>query len=262
MKVELISYTPQPIDAIEEAASTCYDSIPTGGKIFDHCYKSGHHSVLEFADFSFRISGVSRALSHQLVRHRIASYAQRSQRYCSEKDFEHVVPATIESIDAAVEEYETCMTAIGESYEKLQQLGVPNEDARMVLPNACYTTICVKMNLRTFMHFCNERLCNCAQWEIRKMCQLMKNEVVVVEPRLDKILVPKCMIHSPYNFCTETKKRSCGRAPLIKDIFNYYEKWLKVTKLLESEHCYKDVLELVYSLNRGLESTTKDEVSK
>ena len=93
MKVELINHTKNPIAAIENAASTCYDSMPSGeGKIFRHCYKSGHHSVLEFAEFSFRISGVSRALTHQLVRHRMASYAQRSQRYCVEDGFEFVTP--------------------------------------------------------------------------------------------------------------------------------------------------------------------------
>ena len=94
-KVELIKYTTNPVEAIEEAASTCYDSSPTGGKIMNHCYKSGHHSVLEFADFTFRITGVSRALTHQLVRHRLASYAQRSQRYCKETGFEFVVPPSI-----------------------------------------------------------------------------------------------------------------------------------------------------------------------
>ena len=80
MEVKLINYTTNPVAAIEEAATTCYDSQPTDGRIMRHCYKSGHHSVLEFADFTFRIKGVSRALTHQLVRHRMASFAQRSQR--------------------------------------------------------------------------------------------------------------------------------------------------------------------------------------
>ena len=75
MKVTLTRLIENPVDAIEEAASNCYDSIPTGGKIMNHCYQSGHHSVLEFAHFTFHIEGVSRALSHQLVRHRMASYA-------------------------------------------------------------------------------------------------------------------------------------------------------------------------------------------
>ena len=223
MKVSLIEYTPNPVEAIEKAASTCYDSLPsTTGRIMKHCYKSGHHSVLEFADFTFRIEGVSRALSHQLVRHRIASYAQRSQRYCSEDGFSTVLPPTIAKLDEALNEYEKIIKQIEDSYTKLQELGIPNEDARMVLPNACYTTICVKMNLRTFMHFCNERLCSCAQWEIRNMCKEMKKAVIEVEPLLEEFLVPKCQIHAPYCFCTESKTRTCGRAPLLSDVFEIY----------------------------------------
>ena len=87
MKVTLTRVTENPIGAIEEAACNCYNSEPTGGKIMKACYNSGHHSVLEFCDFTFHIEGVSRALTHQLVRHRLASYAQRSQRYCGEKLF-------------------------------------------------------------------------------------------------------------------------------------------------------------------------------
>ena len=102
MKVELIHYTHQPVNAIENAASVCYDSIPTGGKIMNHCYNSGHHSVLEFADFTFNIKGVSRALTHQLVRHRLNSYAQRSQRYCKETGFEFVTPPSIASNEAVL----------------------------------------------------------------------------------------------------------------------------------------------------------------
>lgn len=219
MEVKLISYTTNPVDTIEEAASTCYDSSPTGGKIMNHCYKSGHHSVLEFADFTFKISGVSRALTHQLVRHRLASYAQRSQRYCKETGFEFVVPPSIEkNIDAAIV-YKNTMNMITDSYATLLNLGVPPEDARMVLPNACFTEICVKMNLRTFMNFCNERLCSCAQWEIRKMAKLMVAEVLKVAPELKTLLVPKCEKHPDYFFCTETKKRSCGKHPVISEAF-------------------------------------------
>ena len=78
IEVELISYTQNPVNVIESAASTCYDSTPTDGRIMNHCYKSGHHSVLEFAEFAFKIKGVSRAAANQLVRHRLASFAQRS----------------------------------------------------------------------------------------------------------------------------------------------------------------------------------------
>ena len=98
------------------------------------------------------------------------------------------------------------------------------EDARFVLPNACETEICVKMDLRELIHFCNERLCACAQWEIRQLASKMKEKVVEVEPKFAPYLVPKCEKLSPYNFCTESKKRSCGRHPVIGDIFKKVEK--------------------------------------
>lgn len=220
VNVQLISYTPNPVDVIEEAASTCYDSSPTGGRIMNHCYKSGHHSVLEFADFTFKISGVSRALTHQLVRHRLASYAQRSQRYCKETGFEFVVPPSIAKNPEASVIYQKTMDNITEAYAKLLELQIPGEDARMVLPNACCSEICVKMNLRTLINFCNERLCTCAQWEIRNMAKQMVTEVLKVAPDLKTFLVPKCEKHPDYFFCTETKKRSCGKHPVISEVFS------------------------------------------
>ncbi len=224
MKVELIHYTKNPVAAIEEAASTCYDSQITDGRIMRHCYKSGHHSVLEFADFSFRVSGVSRALTHQLVRHRMASYAQRSQRYCVEDGFEFVTPASVAKNDAANEVYRQTVETVKKAYADLMEMGIAAEDARMLLPNACCTEICVKMNLRELIHFCNERLCACAQWEIRAMAREMVREVTAVAPQLKEFLVPKCEAHAPYNFCTESKSRTCGRHPVISDVFQKQEK--------------------------------------
>lgn len=218
MKVELLSYTTNPVGAIEAAASTCYDSEPTQGKIMNHCYKSGHHSVLEFADFTFKISGVSRALTHQLVRHRLASYAQRSQRYCDEAGFEFVIPPSIEKNPEALIAYVDLMNKIEDVYKLLRQMGVAPEDARFTLPNACCTEICVKMNLRTFINFCNERLCSCAQWEIRKLAKLMVEAVLAVAPELKHLLVPKCERNAPYCFCNETKRRSCGKHPLLSEV--------------------------------------------
>ena len=224
MKVELIHYTKNPVEAIEEAASTCYDSQITDGRIMRHCYKSGHHSVLEFADFSFRISGVSRALTHQLVRHRMASYAQRSQRYCVEDGFEFVTPASVSKNQEADAVYQQTIDTIKKAYAQLLEMGVAAEDARMLLPNACCTEICVKMNLRELIHFCNERLCACAQWEIRAMTREMVKAVVEVAPQLKEFLVPKCEAHAPYSFCTESKSRTCGRHPVISEVFSKQEK--------------------------------------
>ena len=224
MKVELTRVTENPILAIEEAASNCYNSEATGdGKIMKHCIKSGHTSVTEFCDFTFHIEGISRALSHQLVRHRMASYAQRSQRYCSEDGFDYVKPKTIKPGEPANVIYDNAMEYLANTYKILQELGIPNEDARMVLPNACETVIEVKMNLRALMNFMNERLCTCAQWEIRELALAMKKAIVEKYPELAEYLVPKCEKYGKeYGFCNEPQKRSCGRHPLIKDVFYHY----------------------------------------
>lgn len=224
MKVKLTRITKEPILAIEEAASNCYNSEVTGdGKIMKHCIKSGHTSVTEFCDFTFHIEGVSRALSHQLVRHRIASYAQRSQRYCSENGFGYVIPSSIKNNPTALAFYEDSIRNITHNYKTLQDLGVPNEDARMVLPNACETQIEVKMNLRALMNFMNERLCTCAQWEIRELTQKMRNAVIEQVPELEPYLVPKCEKNGKeFGACNESKSRSCGRHPRLEEIFEGY----------------------------------------
>lgn len=236
MEVKLTRVTYNPIDAVEEAACNCYDSKPTGGKIMKSCYKSGHHAVLEFADFTFHISGVSRALTHQLVRHRLASYAQRSQRYCSEDNFDYVVPNSIKSNKGAFEEYTELMDTITDVYRLLQEMGIPNEDARYVLPNACETTIEVKMNGRALIHFFNERLCTRAQWEIRQMAILMKKCVEEHDEQcaeFAKLFVPKCEAHLGTPFCTEHS--TCGRHPLLKDIYNHFinPKYLVLETMIE-----------------------------
>lgn len=227
MKVTLTRITEDPILAIEEAASNCYNSEATGdGKIMKHCIKSGHTSVTEFCDFTFHIEGISRALSHQLVRHRMASYAQRSQRYCSEDGFEYVIPNSIKHNPSALAEYEKLMSKITDIYSYLQGNGVPNEDARMVLPNACTTQIEVKMNLRTLMNFMNERLCSCAQWEIRELAMKMRNAIIEKVPELIPYLVPKCEKNGPqFGACNESKSRSCGRHPRLQEIFDCYHKY-------------------------------------
>lgn len=217
MKVTLTHYTPSPLNAIEEAACNCYDSKPCGGKIAKSCIKSGHLAVTEFADFTFHIEGVSRALTHQLVRHRLASYAQRSQRYCVENQFEYVIPETIKKDKAALAEYEYFMRTCQNIYQHLVDIKIPPEDARYILPNACSSVIEVKMNFRNLMHFFNERLCCRSQWEIRQMANLMKQEVIRVCPELAEYCVPKCEVNKDFPFCTETK--SCGRHKRLEEIY-------------------------------------------
>lgn len=226
MKVTLTRVTERPVDAIEEAASNCYDSEPTGGKIMKSCYKSGHHSVLEFAQFTFHIEGVSRALLAQLTRHRIAGFAVRSQRYCSEEQFEYVTPRTIANNPEAYTEYKNTMNIIKCSYQKLQELGVPNEDARFVLANACETTLEFTCNGRELIHAMNERLCTRAQWEIRNLFILIRAAVKEHDEQcamFAEFLVPKCERYGKnMAFCTEHK--SCGKYPKLKDIYSIYLK--------------------------------------
>ena len=224
MKVTLTRVTEKPVLAIEEAASNCYNSIPSkSGRIMEACYKSGHQSVLEFADFTFHVEGISRACSHQLVRHRHASYAQMSQRYVNQNNFEYVFPETILNNEEALTEYVYFMDRCKMTYSRLIELGIPAEDSRMVLPNACETILEVKMNGRELIHFMNERLCTRAQWEIRELAIAMKKCVAEHDEQckqFSKFLVPKCCTHHPIHFCTEEK--SCGIAPKLEDIYNTY----------------------------------------
>ena len=158
MNVELISWTVDPVATVAEAASVCYNSSPNT-KIVKQCLESGHDSIVEHMSFTFRIRGISRCASQQLVRHRIASYSQRSQRYCSEDGAKMVVPPSIEKNSAARGIYNKIMLRIEEAYNDLLALEIPNEDARFILPNACETEIYMTMNLRSLKHFMNERLC-------------------------------------------------------------------------------------------------------
>ena len=232
MKVTLTRVTENPIGAIEEAACNCYNSEPTGGKIMKACYNSGHHSVLEFCDFTFHVEGVSRALTHQLVRHRLASYAQRSQRYCVEDGFDYVIPTSIKNNMETCYKFQRFMADCASVYtDLLETYNIPAEDARMLLPNACETVIEVKMNLRSLIHFMNERLCTRAQWEIRLLALEMKKCVLAIYPELAEFLVPKCEIHKKQPFCPE--HNTCGRHPRLKDIYD---------RFLDPKYCALDQL--------------------
>lgn len=231
MEVILTRVTENPVSAIEEAACNCYDSQPTGGRIMKACYNSGHHSVLEFANFTFHITGVSRALLAQLTRHRHAGFAVRSQRYCSEDGFKYVIPPTIKENPNLKLAYQNLMNEIAEKYEALQALGIPNEDARYILPNACETTLEFTCNGRELIHICNERLCTRAQWEIRSLVTLMKIRVAEYNDECKKFaefLTPKC-VHLEY--CPE--HNSCGYMPKKYAVLNDYNKWKEVKQLLD-----------------------------
>ena len=213
MKVSLIQATPKPIETIAEIASICYDSDPKDPiKLVKHLYNNGHHSVFEHIYFTFKIEGISRACSHQLVRHRHCSFTQRSQRYCSEDGFETIKPNSIREVDKKGG-YGNFMFEVQECYRELQGLGVPNEDARYLLPNACTTSLYLSCNLRELIHICNERLCSKAQWEIRA---LVREMVCLVEPELQFMCVPKC--RSGRIICNAP----CGKIMGV-DIYQYYE---------------------------------------
>ena len=185
MKVELIQQTPNPIEMISTIASICYDSTPEDPmKLVKHLYRNGHHSVFEHIYFTFLIEDISRACSHQIVRHRMCSFTQRSQRYCSEDGFDMVVPKTLKGADY-INEYFNLMADICEHYKGLQSVGIPNEDARYVLPNACCTSLYLSCNLRELIHICNERLCAKAQWEVR---EIVKKMVDLVDQNLKFML--------------------------------------------------------------------------
>ena len=188
MKVTLIRATERPVDLICEAASICYDSLPKDkAKLVQHLYKNGHHSVFEHVSFTYMIEGVSRACTHQMVRHRHASFTQRSQRYCDESGFDAVVPEGLSEEQRA--RYDAVMDMAADAYAELVSLGVAKEDARMVLPNACETKLYMTLNLRELIHLANERLCMRAQWEIRRLVGAM---VDAVDEELRWMLVPKC----------------------------------------------------------------------
>lgn len=204
IKVNLIKHTENPERVVAMAARLCYS--PSGAselaeKMSDEQVESllkkivelGHASTMEHASFTFAIEGVSRVLTHQLVRHRIASYSQQSQRYVAAHDFEYIIPPTIARNKEAEEKFVSLMKKIRETYDELTELDIPKEDARYVLANATETKIVVTMNARSLMHFFNLRCCNRAQWEIREMANLMLAEVKKVAPVLFKNAGASCV---------------------------------------------------------------------
>ncbi len=228
VKVKLVSRTPDAEALVAAAARLCYAS--DGDKLFacdskraDDMVrllrKMGHMSPLEHASFSFLISGVSRAMTHQLVRHRLASYSQRSQRYVAHGGFDYIVPPRLRGKRVkcgavsrdAVAYFEETMALLAERYRLLNEsLGnsgeESNEDARYILPNACETKIVVTMNARQLMHFFEERLCNRAQWEIRLAADRMLALVKKACPSIFVGCGPKCL---RFGRCPEGRL-SCG----------------------------------------------------
>lgn len=217
MQVELLYHTPDPERAIATAARLCY--APVGASelmetmpeervrsVLRTIMASGHFSTLEHASYTFAVDGVSRALTHQLVRHRLASFNQQSQRYVKFTDgLETIKPSTVAGNPQADEVFNAAIEAAKEAYARLVELGIPAEDARYLLPNAAETKIVITMNVRELLHFFDVRCCNRAQWEIREMAHRMLELVRPTAPYVFAAAGAPC-VHSA---CPEGKM-TCG----------------------------------------------------
>ena len=221
--VNLISKPANMLKTIYTAARTCYsadtpfniynstDDEEKMLKLIERVISSGHYSVIEHIQVTFAISNVSRACTHQLVRHRHMSFSQKSQRYVKEKgQFDYLIPPTIARDENLKAKFVEFMEEISKKYLEFTEAGIPAEDARAVLPNAASTSIVASLNLREMIHLANLRLCTRAQYEIRSMIKMMCDELIKEEPWLKPYLVPKC---ERLGYCDEEK--SCGRMPKL-----------------------------------------------
>ncbi len=192
MDVQLIAYTKgvkgeTPEKIIEIAARTSYKSFSKMGegtekKLIKHIIRLGHLSVLEHASATFRVRGISRACTHQLVRHRLASFTQESQRYVNEREFDYVVPDAIKENKEAFALFRDEMRYIAEIYAKFSNIGIKKEDARFVLPNATTSEIVISANFREWLHIIGLRVSNEAQWEIRELSTLFWRGLYSISP--------------------------------------------------------------------------------
>ena len=200
MKVTLLN-SAENEKLVELSAAICVDKLdnPTE-KGMKNAIGSGHLSIIEHLPLTFLVEDVSRALTHQLVRHRICSFSQMSQRYAKVKTRGKkwfITPMSIaahriEGSYTLDRKYQNLMVHIAELYNELQEAGIPNEDARMILPNACFTSIIVSMNARAFVEICEKRLCRKSQWEILQLFQLMKETIKEIYPTVYSLCNPPC----------------------------------------------------------------------
>lgn len=223
MQVKLLRYTAEPEKTVAMSARLCYSPIGAAQleeKITDEqaaalvrkLVSMGHFSTLEHVTFTFAIEGVSRVLTHQLVRHRIASYSQQSQRYVKEHNFEVIVPPSIALRPEAKARFDGLMKEIRDMYDEFTGMGILPEDARYILPNAAETKIVCTFNVRSLLNFFSLRCCNRAQWEIRQLAELMLAECKKVAPVLFENAGPTCVSEG---ICREGAM-SCGRLEAIK----------------------------------------------
>jgi len=225
LKVVLLSWTKNAQQVVSTAIRQCYSAVGAADlkreissqkqkELIRMVLASGHTSTLEHASFTFAIEGISRSCSHQLVRHRLASYSQQSQRYVdfSKKGIGFVVPPSIRNNPELLKEFKKAIKNAEDSYFSLRKRGIAAEDARFILPNAAATKIVVTMNARELLHFFELRLCQRAQWEIRALAQAMLRAVKKVCPTIFAVAGPTC---ETQKICWEGKF-SCGRWKKIK----------------------------------------------
>ncbi|MGB3346385.1 MAG: FAD-dependent thymidylate synthase [Candidatus Humimicrobiia bacterium] len=204
MYIELIKYTPEPEKTVAIAARVCYSprnakeiyenmSDEEVKKLIRFLIKAGHHSAIEHASFTFIVDGISRACSHQLVRHRLASYSQQSQRYVEYKrNLEYIIPQSIKDKKDLSQKFEEFQQQSFNLYKYFLKNKISSEDARYVLSNAFPTQIIITMNARELLHLFTLRCCERAQWEIREMAYRMLNKVKKVAPTIFEHAGPSC----------------------------------------------------------------------
>jgi len=218
MRVDVIDHTRDPDRTVAVAARLCYSpaEIADLGEIMDEeetarmirmLRERGHMSPLEHASFTVGIEGLSRSASHQLVRSRIASYSQQSQRYISQRGFRHVTPPSIKRDPKLEEDFRQHMAESRQLYERLREAGVPREDARFVLPQATASSIVMSKNARAWLEWFEIRMCTRAQWEIRTLAQRILDELHPLAPHLFANSGPPCEVKG---LCHEGD-HSCGR---------------------------------------------------
>jgi thymidylate synthase (FAD) len=230
LNVVLLRHTPEPEEVVAMAAKLCYSPASVEdlrekieakdqSAFVEKLATIGHLSPIEHVTFTFGVEGISRACSHQLVRHRVASYSQQSQRYVREDAFDYVIPPSIREVPEARQEFEAFMADAQAKYtailKGLEARGITgesaNQDARYLLPNAAETKIVVSMNARELLHFFRVRCCNRAQWEIRAMAEKMLALVKNVAPTIFAKSGPGCL----YTACPEGKM-TCGKIEEVR----------------------------------------------
>lgn len=249
LAVKLLRYTPDSEKLVASAAKLCYSPVGVEeieeslneenvSSFLELLISMGHESPIEHVSYTFGVEGVSRTLTHQLVRHRIASYSQQSQRYVKLEQFEYIIPPHIEKNQKAKEIFIKAMGEDQKHYDELTSIlyeehfknhidkGLKEkkarqkaekeaiEDARYIFPNACETKIVFTMNARTLLNFFKLRCCNRAQWEIRELAIEMLKQVKKASPILFKNAGPSC-INGPCEEGTMT----CGKISEVRKFF-------------------------------------------